>query len=579
MAFPASALDAACEDWVSPAVEIVAHGLDNGKGRGLGLTRDVKCLETLVVARPFVVSSSKTIVAEVRQILKTALAERRAGKGTEFQRALQFAVLSDGHAKPPPVDISLFSSSRVSGEKLGTAGMDISALPVAKILETNAQGMDSFGEAGNLDILPASGAQPLQMREVEDLCGLWLLPSLLNHDCCPNVSWVHIGAGAIRIFATRDIAKGEELTDTYVNLFESRAERQDELLNQKGFACSCHRCFLESSWPQNEVDLIAARLADADKKLKEGRTNIADLEQSLAFADEERAVADKFLKDHASCDTDLCTTMFLKTDIALAQTLCSLSQHPMATAMGLYGRAARACRRVAKSIGRVAPFTIYHVYFLHLSLQMLLRIFGSDGGGGTGVVALVAAELASVWCARHGVALSWPKDLVAQGIAAFDKKQPGGPVVKALLPQMRALEANDSPPEGLALDVSQIWQIVASKIRTVDAPADLGQGDCGACVSEAPQMEDWKSENGEQGARLTWQLPAHLELLDVTVDISSHYVLLGGAVGPLQVLWPGAVEEASASARFSKKGQKLTVTAIYKEQVADVKQVLAQLAP
>jgi len=38
------------------------------------------------------------------------------------------------------------------------------------------------------------------------------------------------------------MAAGEELTDSYINLLQSRADRQAELSEQKGFECSCRRC-------------------------------------------------------------------------------------------------------------------------------------------------------------------------------------------------------------------------------------------------------------------------------------------------------------------------------------------------
>ena len=42
--------------------------------------------------------------------------------------------------------------------------------------------------------------------------------------------------------ASRDIKIGEEICDTYIDLFLNKKDRQTRLLNQYGFNCECNRC-------------------------------------------------------------------------------------------------------------------------------------------------------------------------------------------------------------------------------------------------------------------------------------------------------------------------------------------------
>lgn len=73
---------------------------------------------------------------------------------------------------------------------------------------------------------------------------LFLIESHLNHNCEPNVS-VEADLDRIlglKVFATRDIKAGEELTRTYVNQSHTVQQRQRELRVNWGFICNCSRC-------------------------------------------------------------------------------------------------------------------------------------------------------------------------------------------------------------------------------------------------------------------------------------------------------------------------------------------------
>ena len=65
-----------------------------------------------------------------------------------------------------------------------------------------------------------------------------------NHDCAPNAAhlWDPRARGdAVALVATRDIARDEEVTVTYVDVLADAAERRRRL-TQYGFRCACASC-------------------------------------------------------------------------------------------------------------------------------------------------------------------------------------------------------------------------------------------------------------------------------------------------------------------------------------------------
>jgi len=74
--------------------------------------------------------------------------------------------------------------------------------------------------------------------------GFGLFPALaaaFNHSCEPTANFCAAG-GHMRARALRDIKSGEQLTVSYVNLFEPRRTRAHQLMEAKHFVCRCPRC-------------------------------------------------------------------------------------------------------------------------------------------------------------------------------------------------------------------------------------------------------------------------------------------------------------------------------------------------
>ncbi|XP_020549666.1 histone-lysine N-methyltransferase ATXR4 isoform X2 [Sesamum indicum] len=71
---------------------------------------------------------------------------------------------------------------------------------------------------------------------------VYVLPSLYNHDCDPNVNIVWIENVDAKVKALRDIEEGEELRICYIDASMDYKARQTILYEGFGFHCNCLRC-------------------------------------------------------------------------------------------------------------------------------------------------------------------------------------------------------------------------------------------------------------------------------------------------------------------------------------------------
>ncbi|KAI1865701.1 hypothetical protein JX265_008024 [Neoarthrinium moseri] len=91
--------------------------------------------------------------------------------------------------------------------------------------------------------------------------------SRLNHDCRPNsVYYFDPQTFSHKVMAVRNIVPGEELTISYIDGFQSRAARQDQLLRHWGFSCSCHVCQSDAHIAE-ESDSRVAQILELWKEL------------------------------------------------------------------------------------------------------------------------------------------------------------------------------------------------------------------------------------------------------------------------------------------------------------------------
>ena len=99
-----------------------------------------------------------------------------------------------------------------------------------------------------------------------EICdGVWGYASLINHDCLSNTKYIGIGDFYIS-FCVKEINKGEEITSNYYSPSISFKDRQQRLLKNWGFKCSCQLCQYQEK--KNNVDYNNyIKLFDNDSKI------------------------------------------------------------------------------------------------------------------------------------------------------------------------------------------------------------------------------------------------------------------------------------------------------------------------
>ncbi|GAA5952322.1 hypothetical protein JCM3765_001942 [Sporobolomyces pararoseus] len=89
---------------------------------------------------------------------------------------------------------------------------------------------------------------------------VFLVASRLNHSCQPTLvrTWVE-EEGKEYFVTVRDVAEGEELTMSYVDSYNPKAERRSRLLQDYDFLCHCPSCSLPPS-ESERLDKVGAEI-------------------------------------------------------------------------------------------------------------------------------------------------------------------------------------------------------------------------------------------------------------------------------------------------------------------------------
>ncbi|MCO5612246.1 hypothetical protein L7F22_066510 [Adiantum nelumboides] len=97
--------------------------------------------------------------------------------------------------------------------------------------------------------LLAEDTRSLLMAAVASVSGdaisgsaVYILPSMYNHDCDPNVDITWPTNSTAHLTARRDIKEGEELRITYIDASMVHRARQQLLRQAYHFVCNCGRC-------------------------------------------------------------------------------------------------------------------------------------------------------------------------------------------------------------------------------------------------------------------------------------------------------------------------------------------------
>ena len=106
----------------------------------------------------------------------------------------------------------------------------------------------SFGQQNRQPTMADLKAFQKQMDERDkgnNFSAIFILPSLFNHSCCANVTWMTMGDMMV-VRTTRRVEKDAELTVSYLDMKRPYYDRKKVLQNwvsqDDGFACDCERC-------------------------------------------------------------------------------------------------------------------------------------------------------------------------------------------------------------------------------------------------------------------------------------------------------------------------------------------------
>lgn len=106
---------------------------------------------------------------------------------------------------------------------------------------------------------------------------VYLLQSLLNHDCSPNIKVV-ISPNryeGLKVYSSRNIRGGEELYTSYVSPSHTLQQRRRELRVNWGFICKCHKCENDLSFQQRRKS-SSSRSLNERSELRQFLQNTAD---------------------------------------------------------------------------------------------------------------------------------------------------------------------------------------------------------------------------------------------------------------------------------------------------------------
>jgi bacterioferritin-associated ferredoxin len=75
---------------------------------------------------------------------------------------------------------------------------------------------------------------------------------LLNHSCLPNVIFGLKNKEMVFV-AVKNINKGDEICDNYIDITLSKFDRMSQLREQYGFDCQCSRCIHHDEFVYDKI--------------------------------------------------------------------------------------------------------------------------------------------------------------------------------------------------------------------------------------------------------------------------------------------------------------------------------------
>ncbi|CAE7589658.1 SMYD2 [Symbiodinium natans] len=221
---------------------------DTSLGRGLIAASPVGEGEVLLVCQALVIAPQKDLQAYAVERLRSCHEE-------EYQNFMCLQGGAREATRASVLDQDLRNWIGPLPRPREGPGREVDAKRVERVLHLNSVTKDVLVHTGAADRNPE--------------CGLWLLPSLINHSCQPNVVEQFLG-DLLLLRAARALAPGEELLMSYVSTLQPRHVRQKCLQDTFHFSCSCTRCTLEAALL--DVSEVQPVLEQLDMLVSSGQT-------------------------------------------------------------------------------------------------------------------------------------------------------------------------------------------------------------------------------------------------------------------------------------------------------------------
>jgi len=245
----------------------------DGRGRGLYATRKIKTGQFFLVSNAVAITyeSAFTTVFHVDNTWKVTTTTTREDlvsavvcAARKSQRLLRQLYSLQDSSTPDSLDVPAIDLFKTGGQEEQNENLLVEVNRIRDII-----GLNSFGGAVHT-FASKSKNYEANLGQQDRFSGLWLLPSVINHSCLPNSSWLKVGS-AMFIHASKPIERGEEITIPYFDVLIPLPQRRAGCKNW-GFKCKCRRCILEHSFrtslepiiTQRFDELIAARSDDVD---------------------------------------------------------------------------------------------------------------------------------------------------------------------------------------------------------------------------------------------------------------------------------------------------------------------------
>ncbi|KAL2344521.1 hypothetical protein Fmac_005806 [Flemingia macrophylla] len=210
-------------------------------GRGLFVTKNVDSGSLILVTKAIAMERSIIIggVQDLSEDAQLAMwknfihkVSECVGKCGKTRGLVGLLSCGENEDELEVLDVGLFRPESVEkGEAEVGVGVGVDMVELVGVLDVNSLTEDAF--SANV------------LRRGNDCygVGLWLLPSLINHSCCPNARRLHVGDYLV-VHASKDLKAGEEITFAYLDPLCGLGKRKEMGVNW-GIHCKCKRCRFE----------------------------------------------------------------------------------------------------------------------------------------------------------------------------------------------------------------------------------------------------------------------------------------------------------------------------------------------